>query len=82
MIGDSQGAKEDLEKALDLVPNFVQAWVKIASVHMELGKFYVEHMDQELTSQVMPLVHSGTLKLLFDIIPMIPIFTITEDRVS
>lgn len=40
LIGDSQGAKEDLEKALDLVPNFVQAWVKIASVHMELGQLY------------------------------------------
>ena len=38
MIGDSVGAKEDLEKSLDLVPDFVQSWVKIASVHMELGK--------------------------------------------
>lgn len=28
----------DLEKSLDLVPSFVQAWVKIASVHMELGR--------------------------------------------
>jgi import receptor subunit TOM70 len=37
LIGDSLGAKADLEKSLELVPNFVQSWVKIASVHMELG---------------------------------------------
>lgn len=37
LIGDSVGAKEDLEKSLDLLPTFVQSWVKIASVHMELG---------------------------------------------
>lgn len=37
LIGDSVGAKADLEKSLDLVPSFVQSWVKIASVHMELG---------------------------------------------
>ncbi|GFZ51338.1 72 kDa mitochondrial outer membrane protein [Saitozyma sp. JCM 24511] len=37
LIGDSLGAKADLEKSLDLVPSFVQSWVKIASVHMELG---------------------------------------------
>ncbi|WOO81924.1 Mitochondrial import receptor subunit tom70 [Vanrija pseudolonga] len=37
LIGDSLGAKADLEKSLDLVPDFVQSWVKIASVHMELG---------------------------------------------
>lgn len=37
LIGDSQGARGDLEKSLDLLPTFVQSWVKIASVHMELG---------------------------------------------
>jgi import receptor subunit TOM70 len=37
-MGDSIGAKIDLEKSLDLVPSFVQSWVKIASVHMELGE--------------------------------------------
>ena len=37
LIGDSLGAKADLEKSLDLSPSFVQSWVKIASVHMELG---------------------------------------------
>lgn len=37
LIGDSEGAKDDLEKALDIWPEFTQAWVKIASVHMELG---------------------------------------------
>jgi hypothetical protein len=31
LIGDSLGAKADLEKSLDLVPSFVQSWVKIAS---------------------------------------------------
>ena len=37
LLGDSAAAKADLEKALELHPSFVQAWVKIASVHMELG---------------------------------------------
>ncbi|ORX40842.1 mitochondrial import receptor subunit tom40 [Kockovaella imperatae] len=37
LIGDSVGARDDLQKSLDLVPEFVQSWVKIASVHMELG---------------------------------------------
>lgn len=37
LIGDSEGAKTDLEKSLDILPSFVQSWVKIASVHMELG---------------------------------------------
>jgi len=38
LIGDSEGAKTDLEKSLDILPSFVQSWVKIASVHMELGE--------------------------------------------
>ena len=38
LIGDSVGARDDLQKSLDLVPEFVQSWVKIASVHMELGE--------------------------------------------
>ncbi|WVR08724.1 hypothetical protein IAU60_005782 [Kwoniella sp. DSM 27419] len=37
LVGDSEGARQDLQKSLDLVPSFVQSWVKIASVHMELG---------------------------------------------
>ncbi|WWD20858.1 hypothetical protein CI109_105335 [Kwoniella shandongensis] len=37
LIGDSEGARSDLQKSLDLKPEFVQSWVKIASVHMELG---------------------------------------------
>jgi import receptor subunit TOM70 len=37
-LGDSAGAKEDLEKSLDLVPDYVQSLVKVASVHMEMGK--------------------------------------------
>jgi hypothetical protein len=38
-LGDSQGAKEDFEKSLDLVPEYVQSLVKVASVHMELGEY-------------------------------------------
>lgn len=38
LLGDSAGAKEDLEKSLDLVPDYVQSLVKVASVHMEMGK--------------------------------------------
>ncbi|KAF8317411.1 ADP/ATP carrier receptor [Clavulina sp. PMI_390] len=37
LCGDSKGAKEDLEESLALVPSFIQSWVKIASVHMDLG---------------------------------------------
>jgi mitochondrial import receptor subunit TOM70 len=37
LMGDANGAREDLEKSLDIKPDFVQSWVKIASVHMELG---------------------------------------------
>jgi import receptor subunit TOM70 len=37
LLGDSAGAKEDLEKSLDLVPDYVQSLVKVASVHMEMG---------------------------------------------
>ncbi|KAF8315550.1 mitochondrial outer membrane translocase receptor TOM70 [Cantharellus anzutake] len=37
LIGKSQDAKADFEAALALVPTFIPAWVKIASVHMELG---------------------------------------------
>ena len=36
-MGDSAGAKEDFEKSLDLVPDYVQSLVKVASVHMEMG---------------------------------------------
>ncbi|KAF8509489.1 ADP/ATP carrier receptor [Gautieria morchelliformis] len=37
LVGDSAGAKEDLEKSLEILPSFTQSWVKIASVHMEQG---------------------------------------------
>ena len=37
LIGDTDGAKADLEESLQLVPSLTQAWVKIASVHMEQG---------------------------------------------
>nr|ODN82370.1 mitochondrial outer membrane 72K protein [Cryptococcus depauperatus CBS 7841] len=36
LMGDSEGARADLQQSLDLKPDFVQSWVKIASVHMEL----------------------------------------------
>lgn len=38
LIGDTQGAKDDLQESLDILPSFTQTWVKIASVHMELGE--------------------------------------------
>lgn len=41
LLGDSAGAKEDFEKSLDLVPDYVQSLVKVASVHMEMGKFNI-----------------------------------------
>jgi mitochondrial import receptor subunit TOM70 len=37
LVGDSAGAKEDLEKSLEIFPSFTQSWVKVASVHMEQG---------------------------------------------
>ena len=37
LIGDTDGAKADLEESLKLVPSLTQTWVKIASVHMERG---------------------------------------------
>lgn len=37
LMGQSQNAKTDFEAALAIVPTFIPAWVKIASVHMELG---------------------------------------------
>ena len=37
MIGDTDGAKADLEESLQVVPSLTQAWVRIASVHMERG---------------------------------------------
>jgi import receptor subunit TOM70 len=37
LIGDTDGAKADLEESLQLVPSLTQSWVKIASVHMERG---------------------------------------------
>lgn len=37
LIGDIDGAKEDLEESIKLVPGFTQSLVKIASVHMEQG---------------------------------------------
>lgn len=37
LVGDSKSARDDLQAALAIVPGFIHAWVKIASVHMELG---------------------------------------------
>ena len=37
-MGDSQGASDDLQAAIEAAPHFTQSWVKIASVHMEQGK--------------------------------------------
>jgi import receptor subunit TOM70 len=37
LIGDTDGAKADLEESVQLVPSLTQSWVKIASVHMERG---------------------------------------------
>jgi len=37
LIGDTDGAKADLEESLQLAPSLTQTWVKIASVHMERG---------------------------------------------
>lgn len=37
LMGNAEGARDDLQKSLDIDPGFVQSWVKIASVHMELG---------------------------------------------
>ncbi|GMK56693.1 hypothetical protein CspeluHIS016_0305330 [Cutaneotrichosporon spelunceum] len=47
LIGDSNGAKTDLEKSLEIDPTFVQSWVKIASVHMELGDALAAFADFE-----------------------------------
>ncbi|KAF9512040.1 hypothetical protein BS47DRAFT_1486522 [Hydnum rufescens UP504] len=37
LTGNSLGARDDLEAALAIIPGFIQVWVKVASVHMELG---------------------------------------------
>ncbi|EIW77983.1 ADP ATP carrier receptor [Coniophora puteana RWD-64-598 SS2] len=37
LMGDVDGAKEDLSESIKLVPSYTQSWVKIASVHMEQG---------------------------------------------
>lgn len=37
-MNEAEESKKDFEKSLDLVPDFVQSLVKIASVHMELRK--------------------------------------------
>lgn len=36
-MGEITGAKEDLEKSLELLPSLTQSLVKLASVHMEQG---------------------------------------------
>ncbi len=38
LIGDTDGAKVDLEESVRLVPSLTQTWVKLASVHMERGE--------------------------------------------
>ncbi|KZT20687.1 ADP/ATP carrier receptor [Neolentinus lepideus HHB14362 ss-1] len=37
LVGDIQGAKEDLLASVEIVPSFTQSWVKLASVYMEQG---------------------------------------------
>jgi import receptor subunit TOM70 len=37
LIGDTDGAKADLEESVRLVPSLTQSWVKLASVYMEQG---------------------------------------------
>ncbi|KAH9961975.1 mitochondrial outer membrane translocase receptor TOM70 [Russula dissimulans] len=37
LIGETDGAKADLEESVRLAPSLTQSWVKIASVHMEQG---------------------------------------------
>lgn len=37
LIGDTDGAKADLEESVQLVSSLTQTWVKIASVYMERG---------------------------------------------
>ncbi|KAI0065168.1 mitochondrial outer membrane translocase receptor TOM70, partial [Artomyces pyxidatus] len=37
LISDTNGAKEDLEKSIELSPSLTQSWVKVASVYMEQG---------------------------------------------
>ncbi|TFY55102.1 hypothetical protein EVG20_g9442, partial [Dentipellis fragilis] len=37
LTGDIVGAKDDLQKSIDLLPSLTQSWVKIASVWMEQG---------------------------------------------
>lgn len=34
-MGDIEGAQQDLQSSIDLVPSLTQSWVKIASVYME-----------------------------------------------
>ncbi|KAJ3801899.1 ADP/ATP carrier receptor [Lentinula aff. detonsa] len=38
LIGDVEGAKDDLNESIQLVPSFTQSLVKIASVYMEQGQ--------------------------------------------
>jgi len=37
LVGDTDGAKADLEGSVQLAPSLTQSWVKIASVYMEQG---------------------------------------------
>ncbi|KAG8905007.1 TOM (translocase of outer membrane) complex component [Tulasnella sp. 403] len=37
LLGDTTGARDDLQASIDLLPTFTQTWVKIASVWMEMG---------------------------------------------
>lgn len=85
LIGDSEGARADLEKSLDLKPDFVQSWVKIASVHMELGTFQCAMLMANIALtrlQVTPSVHSVTSRQLSDTIRMILTSTTTEVKVG
>jgi len=82
LIGDSIGAKADLEKSLDIWPEFVQSWVKIASVHMELGQLKPMLCWTPADEQRTRLVHSGTSRPPFDTTQTTQTSTITVVKVS
>ena len=82
LVGDSIGAKADLEKSLDIWPEFVQSWVKIASVHMELGQSSVGLCGGRANRQRTRLEPLVTLRPLSDTTPTTQISTTTEVKVS
>lgn len=43
LMGDNQDALRDLTKSVELQPTLTQSFVKRASMHLELGKYYLTH---------------------------------------